>query len=102
MSAQKKGIYWYKIGNCILAYYKGEVLLTPATPTMAGSGLPWNLSPTITQAFQSMCGLFSMAFGMIDRSIVSSRKLADFGRLLVRPSEICGHRGLAFSNIDDA
>ncbi|KAK7297307.1 hypothetical protein VNO77_48689 [Canavalia gladiata] len=49
-----------------------------------------------------MCGVHYPWFWVIDGSIIQHQKLADFGRLLVRPSEICGHRGVANSSIDDA
>lgn len=63
MSPQKKGIYSYKIGNCILAYYRGGEYLAPTTPWVVRSGLPWGFSPTLTQAFQACVGSFPMAYG---------------------------------------
>lgn len=59
MSAQKKGIYWYKIGNGRKAYYigGGVACLTRAQGGLTGAAM--GLPPTVMRAFPSLCGAVS-------------------------------------------
>lgn len=92
MSPQKKGIYSYKIGNCILAYYRGGEYLAPTTTQVVCSGLPWGFSPMLTQAFPSMCGLISHGIRVIDLSVFRNRNRPTSADFWCDPLKSC--RGL--------
>lgn len=89
MSPQKKGIYSYKIGNGILAYYRGGEYLAPTTPQVVCSGLPWGFSPTLTQAFPSLCGLISHGIRVIDSSVSQNRNRPISADFWCDPSKSC-------------
>lgn len=99
MSPRKKGIYLYKIGFCLLCYYRGEVYLAPTTPWAGRPGMPWGLSPALAQAFTSMCELVSHGMWVME-------SIVDFGRLWpisadfsIRPSKVIVGLNLALEMV---
>lgn len=90
MSAQKKGIYLYNFGFCILSYYRGGLLLAQTTPTVVGAGLPWDFPPTLTQAFPCLLWVIFPWFWVINSLIIHAESWPNSADFWCVPQKFVG------------